>query len=245
MSFMSQKLLCVQLPLLYAKRFRGKINIQRPRQPHYERAKILAVTQPIFPKPDLKKKCFEKNVDALRVNPYDEIIAKEVFNWLNHSKMVGIFHLNSITSDEIFKVKVALHKQNMHLKTYGKKIIGKAVVDTKYEAIYQLFNSNHCFVFSPEEKVSQLVKITRKVPQMILLAGIIQDRLLSRNEFVEYAKLPDLQAMRCELVNVLNMVGNQIITNLESHQKNLINVLDAYAKGENNTNKNIEEDTKV
>lgn len=44
----SFNLLQTNLPSLVSKRFRGKINIQRPRAPHYERARVLAVTQPAY-----------------------------------------------------------------------------------------------------------------------------------------------------------------------------------------------------
>ncbi|XP_055919957.1 39S ribosomal protein L10, mitochondrial [Eupeodes corollae] len=217
-------------PLVQFQRFRGKINIQRPQKPHYERARVMAVTQPIYEKPPPSKNCFEKTIKPDELNPYNKIIAKEVFNWLEHSKMVGIFHLNPISEDELFKIRVALHRQNITFKRYGKKIIKMAVDNTKYEAIVPLFDSNHCIVFSPEANVATLLKITRKVPQMLLLGGILENRLLSRNEFVNFANLPNIQVAQAQFVSVLNMAVGQLVQNLEAHQNSFVNILDVYAK---------------
>lgn len=219
-------------PLLQFQRFRAKINIQRPRQPHYERARVIAVTTPRYPEPPKTTNCFEKKSRTVQENPYNDIIAREVYNWLNNSKMVGIFHINSIKSDDYFDARVLLHKQNMQLKQYGQKIIRKAVEGNRFEAILPLFDAQTCLVFSPEPRVSQLLKITRKIPQMLLLAGIVDDTLLSRNEFMQYAQMPGLQSAQAELVQTLNMAGTTLVQNLEAHQKNFVNILDVYAKSD-------------
>ncbi|EDV33454.1 uncharacterized protein Dana_GF20722 [Drosophila ananassae] len=223
-------------PALQFLRFRGKINIQRPKAPHYERARVIAVTQPKYPEAPKSKTCFQSRTERFQQqveNPYNDIIAREVRNWLEHSQLVAIFHLNSITSDEIFKVRVDLHKQNLHLKSYGRKIIGEAVKDTRYEAIMPLFHSNHCIVFSPDQqRVSTLLKITRRVPQMVLLGGIVEKTLLSRNELMAYAQMPGLQAAQAQLVQTLNQAAGNLVQQLQAHQNSFVQVLDVHAKGE-------------
>ncbi|XP_064540954.1 large ribosomal subunit protein uL10m [Drosophila montana] len=229
-------------PLLQFLRFRGKINIQRPKEPHYERARVVAVTQPKYPEPPKALTCFQTRAERMGTqveNPYDAIIAREVRNWLDHSKLVAIFHLNSIMADELFRVRVQLHKQNMHLKSYGRKIIGQAVAGTQYEAIMPLFHSNHCIVFSPDQhRVAALLRLTRKVPQMVLLGGIVENTLLSRNELMDFAQMPGLQAAQAQLVQTLNMAAGNVVQQLQAHQCNLVKVLDVHAKGDAATEPN-------
>ncbi|XP_068144980.1 large ribosomal subunit protein uL10m [Drosophila tropicalis] len=221
-------------PLLQFLRFRGKINIQRPKEPHYERARVIAVTQPKYPQPVKSLTCFQTRAERTKVqleNPYNDIIAREVRNWLNHSQLVAIFHLNSITADEIYQVRVQLFKQNMHLKSYGRKIIGQAVAGTAYEAIMPLFHSNHCIVFSPDQqRLSTLLRLTRKVPQMVLIGGIVEQTLLSRNELIAYAQMPSLQVAQAQLVQTLNQAAGQVVQHLQAHQGNLVRVLDVHAQ---------------
>ncbi|ALC38548.1 mRpL10 [Drosophila busckii] len=230
------KLTVTKSPLLQFFRYRGKINIQRPQPPHYERARVMAVTQPRYLEEPKTLTCFEKRAQRNQTqleNPYNAIIAREVRNWLDHSQLVAIYHLNSITADDIFRVRVQLHKQNMHLKSYGRKIIAQAVAGTNYEAILPLFHSNHCIVFSPDQqRVASLLRITRKVPQMVLLGGIVESTLLSRNQLMEYAQMPNLQTMQAQLVQTLNMAAGNVVQQLQAHQCNLVRALDVHAKSE-------------
>lgn len=222
---------------LQLKRFRGKINIQKPRAPHYERALFNAVTEPKIPKPKITELCYNNQLAPAKIqpatkivdNPYEKIIAKEFFNWLEHSKFVGIFHLNSINSEDLFKARVAFFKQNMHLKMYGKSIIRLGIQETKYEAILPLVQTKNCFVFSAESKPAKVLAITKKIPQMILLAGIAENRLLSKTQIVDYANLSDLTTCRAQFVAVLNSIGGGLVQHMQTHQQQLTAMLDAYA----------------
>lgn len=151
-------------------------------------------------------------------------------NWFNHSQLVGIFHLNSITAEELFKTRVALHKENIQFKAYGKRVMNLAIKGTKYENVLPLFEAKNCIVFSTEPKLKQLLKITKKVPQMILLAGILENRIMSRTELTQFAALPDLTTARAQFVGVLNSIGGGLVNNLECHQKQLVNILETHAK---------------
>lgn len=222
--------------------FRGKINIQKPQKPHYDRALFNAVTEPIIKRPTVTQECYQKRLEKKFVgaadqvvNPYEDIIAREVFNWLEKSKLVAVFHVNSIVSDDMFNIRVAFHKENMHLKSYGKSIMAKAMKGTKYEAMLPLFQSHYCLVFSEEAKINQLMKITKKAPQLILLASVVEDRLLSKNELIDLSKLPNLTTARAQLVGVLNSVGTGLVSNLQAHQTNLCSLLDLHAKSKNTT----------
>ncbi|XP_065093344.1 large ribosomal subunit protein uL10m [Ochlerotatus camptorhynchus] len=239
-NFMQKALLQSRLPLVSFKRFRGKINIQRPRKPHYERARVLDLVKPVYKQPDFNAPC----VDAGRTqiaqkieNPYEKIIAREVRNWLDHSKMVAFIHLNSIKQEDFFKVQVALHRLQMNVKIYGKSIIQQAVDGTQYEPIQSLFDVKTAMIFCPDEaKIRQLLNVLKKAPQFVLLAGIIQGQFLSKNEFIGYASLPDLTTARAQLTGVLYSAGAKIVSDLECHQNQLVNVLESYVRHEHEKN---------
>lgn len=227
--------------LLLFKRFRGKINIQKPRQPHYDRALVSAVTTPTFNKLPLQRNCYdnELRINALKtkpVNPYDTIIAREAANWFKQSKMIAFFHLNSIQSDDMFKVRVALHKHNIHVKIYGKAVLKQALEGTKFETVLPLFEARNCIAFSPNMEINKMLKAVRRTPQLILLAGIVEDQLLSKNELTELATGPNLMQKQMQLVQLLNSVGGSVVNNLQTHQTQLSNLLDLHADGLSKTN---------
>lgn len=155
-------------------------------------------------------------------NPYERILAKEVLNWFNHSRLVAFFHSNPISADDKFKVNIMLKKQNMHLKQYGKKIVRMALEETKYEPVLTLFTSRNFMVFSEEPQVAKLLKLKKRMPQFILMAGIVGDRFMSVKELERYSNMPDLQTAQAGVVAILNSAAVQLTQNLTHHQQTLL-----------------------
>lgn len=222
--------------MIQCKRYR-KVNVQRPRKPHYARALFEAVTTPIYEKTRIIDDCRLKQESKLlgpkkerEVHPYLAILAKELREFFETSNMTLICHRNSINSFDYFNFRVALHKNDIQCKVYGKAIVNEAIKTTKYRAILPLFESSNCIIFASEPKIAETLKILRKNPRIILLGGILEDRIMSKNELVNYSKLPDLQIVRAQFAATLQTAGGQILNNLQAHQSNLCYLLDAHAK---------------
>lgn len=167
-------MLPTQTPFLLAKRFRGKINIQRPRKPHFERQLLIDLAKPIYgpPKhllPDTalcdREKRYAKEID----NPFERILANECLNWFNTSKMVIFLHVNSISMEDKMPVFATLTKNKMHLRCYGKKIVSMATKGTRYEAVNQLFTSHQNILFGQPENAAKMFQIMKKVPQLVIM----------------------------------------------------------------------------
>lgn len=163
-------------------------------------------------------------------NPYERIIAREVYNWFGHSKFIGIFHLNSITQEDLFKVRVELHNKSITLKSYGPNIMKMALTNTEFENTLPLFGSSFCIAFAPETKnLKDILRVTKKVPQLILLAGVLENRIMSRTELTQYAALPSLQVAQAQLCNTLNTAASSLVHNvLDGHKKQLVQILDTH-----------------
>lgn len=164
--------------LYQQKRFRGKINIQKPRAPHYLRAVVNKFLTPFYPFPDKGKKLEELCNKAITAaerkkkeeyNPYQRIIAREVRNWFDNSKMVAICHQNSMNSEDEFELAVPLRRANMYFKRYSNKIMKLALADSPYAVTMPLYSSQFSIVFSPDMNVADFENIIKKFPQVILL----------------------------------------------------------------------------
>lgn len=165
-------------PLFQPKRFRGKINIQKPQKPHFERQKFLEVATPYFINPNKNipdvetcnkdlKYWKEKNMHI--ENPYQKIIAKELYDQLDGSKLVGFYHKNPMAADVHFQAFAAFKKAGMLFKNYGKKTMEMAVKGSRFETILEFYCSSNMIVFSKEGDVKKLLKINKKFPQIVLL----------------------------------------------------------------------------
>lgn len=161
-------------PLVQSQRFRGKINIQKPRAPHFERATYLALTKPYFEKkasPSLIDLC-NKNVNLRKEdveNPFQNIIAKELLQLFRSSRLIGFFHKNSMNSEQEFKAKVLFKRQNMDFKNFGKKTLQIAVTGTPYESVLDIYCSHNMIVFSPQPEIKKMIAVAKKFPQLALL----------------------------------------------------------------------------
>lgn len=211
--------------------------MQRPKPPHYERALMEAVTTPIYPKTYVVEDCRQKQIEKLnRVkvvvepHPYQTILANELKELFETSSMILICHRNPIKSFDIFNFRVALHRKNVQYKMFGKKVVKQAIDESKFKKLLPLFETDNCMLFSAEQNIGDVLKILKKTPQIILLAGVIDNRALSRNQLEAYAKFGDLDTMRAQFAATLYAAGNQIVSNLQSHQSNLVYMLDARSK---------------
>ena len=83
--------------------------------------------------------------------------------------MIVILHVNSIMELDVFDVKVALFKENMHYKRYGAHIVSNMIKDSPYENLAPLISNYTAFVFSPEIKIAAVNKIFKKNKKMYIL----------------------------------------------------------------------------
>lgn len=172
---------------------------------------------------DLCKKSlvFEKK----GVNEYQKIIARDLRNWMDHSKMVAVFHRNWFHSEHQLELQIDLKRENMYYKVYGAAIVNESLRDSPYTGIEPLLQAPTAFIFSSDIKLPVLLKILRKYPQLILLAGYLEGQLLNEAKFLDYGKL-DLQSAQADLVFTLQKAGgNNLYRQLTHHQTTLTNVL--------------------
>lgn len=161
--------------LYQQKRFRGKINIQKPRKPHYQRALVNVFLTPFYKHKNedksLEELCRKANkVDRTEeYNTYQRIIAREVRNWFDESKMVAICHQNPMTGEENFEWAVSLRKANMYIKRYSNKIMKLALKDSPYEATLPLYSSSFTLVFGPDINVVAFEKSIKR--RNVILLG--------------------------------------------------------------------------
>ncbi|GLV37781.1 mitochondrial ribosomal protein L10 [Carabus blaptoides fortunei] len=218
--------------LIQSKRFRGKINIQKPRAPHFEKARVLKLTEPFYPskKKDLSlvELCgkMKPKIDRASLeNPFQKILAKECLNWFNHSRLIILYHINPMSADEKFNAYVAFKKNNMHIKEYGLKTLKMALDGTKYEPFTHHYVSHNMILFSPEPNIKQVLKLSKKIPQIVLLSAVYEGKFVSKDELLVYAQIGDIQMARAAFVQTLQNAGGQLVRRITQQQDTLVNRL--------------------
>ncbi|XP_023234491.1 39S ribosomal protein L10, mitochondrial-like [Centruroides sculpturatus] len=220
-----------------------RIKSRNPREPHFVRKCMLEVCKPIYRKdetPDFQRCSRAKIEEEKFIHPYEQLLAKQAMNEWNASRMVCFFHHNSLTDEEKRIISNMLFKQGMYLRHYNNSVMKLALQGTIYEAALCLVQSYSAYLFSPEPNVSRLLKLSKKMPQYILLAGIIDNHFLSREELLNYSTLPSLEIMQSQICNTLMLSSTQMITTLSHHLTELNRILDQHSK-QNNSSENVTE----
>ncbi|KAK9510211.1 hypothetical protein O3M35_005044 [Rhynocoris fuscipes] len=230
-------------PAFCAQRFK-RINVQRPKAPHFERAKYLALLRPQFKEdpseylpPSLKcrkKQELEKNT-VREENPFEKILAKEMFDLFEKSKLVAFLHRNPILGEDEFQAKIKFKRENMDIRVYSRHTAKLAFEGTRYEPVLKLFVTHNSLVLSDEPNVAKLMQILKKIPQYILLAAIVDNRLLSVSQLETYVRLKDLTTARAQFAAVLNNAAQNVVMRLNQQQTTLITRLQQIVDAKSNS----------
>ncbi|XP_075212234.1 mitochondrial ribosomal protein L10 isoform X2 [Lycorma delicatula] len=224
-------------PLLQSVRYNRRVNIQKPRPPHYIRARLEMLAKPIFPEPiekllPLSAKCKLKEEEEIRNfridNPYENLLAKELLQLYNDSRLIAICQKNPMIAEDQFNMIIRFKRNKMVIKYDGKHTTKLALKGTKFEPVLDLFTVHQCAIFCKEPNVKALLTNLKKTPQLILLAAIVDGYYANVNQIKEYARLEDISHARAQLVSVLNSAAQSIVSGLNHHQTALVSGLDQY-----------------
>ena len=202
------------------------------REQHFTRKQMLAICEPIFPadKRLESEKCFNLSPRIERqIHPYDRLLAEDMKRELSSSRMICFFHQNKMTPREKQSIKNEFEHQEMYLRYYNPDVAQLSMSATKYEsAIHLCDQKDVTILFSAKPVVNKLLKMSRKCPELILLAAIIDNRFLSVEDLKDYNRLPDLQTLRAQLSHTLSMATKSIADKTVHPISQLTNSLDLY-----------------
>lgn len=225
------------LPNVTSVRYR-KINVQKPRKPDHYRAVIEEIARPkyLWPKPSAVPlvansfKQLNNSLQNIEDNPYENILAQEVKDLFEQSAMIAIFHKNPVMGETNFKCKKTFIMAGMKEVIYGKSTLRKGLAKTNYATVLDLFQSHSSIVYSNTTQVPQLLKIIKKMPHLILLACIVDGKLLSKTQTIEYGNLVNIDHARTRLVHVISQVNNKCLQTIGQTQLTMVRYLEQYGQ---------------
>lgn len=212
-------------------------NLKKPAIPHWTRAVVLKLVEPIHKDPmegiHPRETC-QKRQKALQskteqVNPFEQILAKEFLEKIENAKLVAIFHVLPMTEAELFAARVQLNKISLQYIKQNNTIMRLAFTGTKYEALLKLYESTTCTFYGDEPAVSKLLKLEKKISGLVLLGGVVEDRFMSVQDMKHYASLPSLHTLQAQLVSILGTPAQHLSQNLSANQVELSSSLSRYA----------------
>ncbi|XP_033106111.1 50S ribosomal protein L10-like isoform X2 [Anneissia japonica] len=216
------------------------VNTRKPMPMHIMRAKLMKVSKwkqkpETRPLPLLCSRIPAKQTvqaDAVP-NPALEFAARQFYNILISSRMVAVFHHNGIDMETKSMLQKTLKKFNIQLFIIGNEAALLGTSGTKFTNMHPLFIGNNLFAVSEELNVKELLKSTRKLPNILLIGGLLEDQLMSAGDLENFASLPSIEALHSQLAGLLSSTQSTTCRYLQANQQALSMNLSQLQKQQN------------
>lgn len=165
-------------------------------------------------------------------HPYNKIMSEKLRDELHSAGLICFFHRNPIKAEDKTKAHNLLFKKGFFLKNYNNATVRLAITGTKFESAMPFTYSRNALVISETPDIKTLLKLTRKIPQFILLAGIAYDRFLSRDQLQWLSTVPDIKHLQGQTCALLSASTSAVYRATSHQQSRLSQLLSSHAKGE-------------
>nr|XP_020726379.1 39S ribosomal protein L10, mitochondrial [Odocoileus virginianus texanus] len=220
-----------RLPTHQIIRYGSKAVTRHRRVMHFERQKLMAVTEYIAPKPVVNPRCLPPPPSP----PQEEtglirLLRREIAAVFRDNRMIAVCQNVAMSAEDKLLMRHRLRKHKILMKVFPNQILKPFLEDSKYQNLLPLFVGHNLLLVSEEPKVKEMVRILKSVPFLPLLGGCIDDTILSRQGFINYSKLPSLALAQGELVGGLSLLTARTHSLLQHHPLQLTALLDQFTR---------------
>ncbi|XP_074080242.1 large ribosomal subunit protein uL10m [Macrotis lagotis] len=220
-----------QLPTIQTVRHGSKAVTRHFRVMHFERQKLMALTQYIPPKPAIPPCCLppppKPPSEELGLN---RLLRREVTEVFRKNRMIAVCQNVALSAEDKLLFRHQLHKHSISVKIFPNSILRPFLAESKYQNLLPLFVGHNMLLVSPEPKAKEMLRVLRSMPVLPLLGGCIDDTILSYQGFVNYSKLPSQSLIQGELVGGLTFLSSQTHSLLQHQPLHLTALLDQYLR---------------
>ncbi len=157
---------------------------------------------------------------------------EEATTRLSKAKGVVLTDYRGTTVKDIDKFRRTLEKENVTAKVYKVSLLKKALEANNIDASAVNYKTPVIVAISEEEETlpARLIKgLTKDIKTMSVLSGVLENRLVGKNEVLALADLPSKTELRAKLVGTINAPVSGFVNVLAGNVRSLLNVLNAIA----------------
>ncbi|OPJ74404.1 large ribosomal subunit protein uL10m [Patagioenas fasciata] len=217
------------LPALQLIRRGSKAVTRHWKAMHFQRQKLMAITEYLAPRPAVPPRCLRPRREAPQEdNGYERLLRRQVEEAFRDNRMIAICQYNSMPDEDLVLMRHYLRKHNIQVKFVLNEIVRPVLSQSKYKNLLPLFVARNILLVSPEAKVREMLRVLKGVPQVNLLGACIDDTILSRQGVENFAKLPPLEAAQGQVVGALELLPSQTSSLLQRGSAHLTALLDQH-----------------
>ncbi|XP_042643005.1 39S ribosomal protein L10, mitochondrial [Tyto alba] len=217
------------LPSLQLVRRGSKAVTRHWKAMHFQRQKLMAVTEYLAPRPAVPPRCLAPREKAPEEdNGYVRLLRRQVKEVFRDNRMIAVCQYNSMPDEDMVLMRHYLRKHNIQVKFVLNEIVRPVLSQSKYKNLLPLFVARNILLVSPEAKAKEMLRVLKGVPQVNLLGACIDDTILSRQGVENFAKLPSLEATQGQTVGALALLPSQTSSLLQRGSAHLTALLDQH-----------------
>uniref|UniRef100_A0A8V0ZP71 Large ribosomal subunit protein uL10m n=1 Tax=Gallus gallus TaxID=9031 RepID=A0A8V0ZP71_CHICK len=200
------------LPALQLVRRGSKAVTRHWKAMHFQRQKLMAVTEYIAPRPAVPERCLaprRKVEEEEEEYGYARLLRQQVEEAFRDNRMIAVCQYNSMPGEDMVLMRHYLRKHNIEVKFVLNEIVRPVLSQSRYKNLLPLFVSRNILLVSPETKAKEMLRVLKGVPQVNLLGACIDDTILSRQGVENFAKLPSLETSRGQTLGLARQGAQQ------------------------------------
>ena len=168
-----------------------------------------------------------------------EQIVSELQEKLKKANLGVLTGFNAMNVEKMEALRNALRKNDAELKVVKNTLLGIASRDTGFSVLADHFKYPIAVVLSYKDPVAPtkaLIEFAKKNPELEIKIGVLDGKLLSKQELIALAELPSREVLLGKLVSVMAAVPTSLVTVLSAVPRSLVQVLHAYGEKKNTLN---------
>lgn len=163
-----------------------------------------------------------------------QYLVKEARNYLEKSNYVFLVNFERTTVLDVAELRKALAKAGGEFHVLKNSTLKHAAKELSFPVLDSVLEGQTAVVVggdSPAEVAKILVKFHKEKDEKCpIKVGVLDEKLLSREEVIELSKLPSLEVLRAQFLGLLNTPATQMVRILQVVPESILNVLQAKAK---------------
>ncbi|XP_057270615.1 39S ribosomal protein L10, mitochondrial [Pezoporus wallicus] len=221
------------LPALQLVRRGSKAVTRHWKAMHFQRQKLMAVTEYVAPRPAVPPRCLPRKEEAEVVEEddgYVRLLRRQVEEAFRDNRMIAVCQYNAMPGEDMVLLRHYLRKHNIEVKFFLNEIVRPVLSQSKYRNLLPLFVARNILLVSREAKAKEMLRVLKGVPQINLLGACIDDTILSRQGVENFAKLPSLEVAQGQAVGALSLLPSQTSSLLQRSSAHLTALLDQHIR---------------
>ncbi|XP_025910170.1 39S ribosomal protein L10, mitochondrial [Nothoprocta perdicaria] len=198
---------------------------------HFQRQKLMAVTEYVAPRPPVPPRCLPRAEAAGEEDDgYARLLRRQVAEAFRDNRMIAVCQYSPLAAEDVALARHYLRRHNIEVKFFLNEVVRPVLSQSKYRNLLPLFVGRNVVLVSPEAKAKEMLRVLKSVPQISLLGACIDDTILSRKGVENFAKLPLLEASQGQTVGALALLPSRTSSLLQRGSLLLVALLHQHLK---------------